>query len=118
MPYDEDPLLRSARREATIALSVFVIALVYTIAYGTLFGYHHDGRSLRLVLGIPSWVFWGVFVPWGVCTVFSCWFSLYTMQDHVLEEPSLPPDAEGLTGEQGGGAPTKITNARQRPDSP
>ena len=93
---EEDPLLRSARREGLIALGVFLVALTYTIGYCTLYGYGTDaGRSL--VLGVPSWVMWGIFLPWGLCTLFNCGFSAFVMKDHDLEEPAVPPDAEGVT---------------------
>ena len=98
-PLNEDPLLRSSRREAVIALSVFLAALTYTIVYCTYFGYHRAEGELELVWGIPSWVMWGVFLPWGLCTLFNCWFSAVVMQDHKLEEAEVPPDAEGMTGE-------------------
>jgi hypothetical protein len=94
---NEDPLLRTSRREGMISLGVFVIALAYTIGYCTLYGYGAEAERLSLVLGVPSWVMWGIFLPWGLCTVFHCWFSVFVMQDHFLEDPAEPPDAEGVT---------------------
>jgi hypothetical protein len=94
---EEDPLLTTSRRECAISLIVFVVALTYTIGYCTLFGYRAEGDELSLVLGVPSWVMWGVFLPWGICTVFHCWFSTFVMLDHELEEAVAPPDAEGVT---------------------
>jgi hypothetical protein len=96
---DDDPLLKSARREAGVTLCIFLAALAYTIGYCTLKGYDAAPEGLELVLGVPSWVMWGVFAPWGVCTLFHCWFSMAFMQDHKLEDPAAPPDAEGATQE-------------------
>lgn len=98
-PSDEDPLLRCARREGAISLGVFVVACAYTIGYCTLYGYGPEDGELRLVLGVPSWVMWGIFLPWGLCTLFHCWFSTFVMQDHELEEAAAPPDAEGAMDE-------------------
>lgn len=95
----DDPLLRSSRREALVTIIVFVIAISYTVGYCTLHGYKTSEEELQLVWGIPDWIMWGVLLPWGVCTLFHCWFSTFIMQDHPLEEASLPPDAEGMTGE-------------------
>ncbi len=94
---EEDPLLQTSRREAAISIGVFVLALAYTIGYCTAFGYDIPTEELELVWGVPSWVMWGIFVPWGLCTLFHLWFSVAVMKDHVLEEPALPPDAEGMT---------------------
>ena len=96
---EDDPLLRTARREALISIGVFFLALAYTVGYSIVHGYSPNEERLRLVLGVPSWVMWGVFLPWGLCTLFHCWFSVAIMQDHDLEEPALPPDAEGVTEE-------------------
>lgn len=93
---DEDPLLRTSRREGVISLAVFVVACAYTIGYCTLYGYGTEEQGLSLVLGVPSWVMWGIFLPWGLCTVFHCWFSVFVMEDHELEEAAEPPDAEGM----------------------
>ncbi len=94
---EEDPLLKSARHECVISLVVFLIALTYTIGYCTLYGYGTKAEDLTLVLGVPSWVMWGIFLPWGLCTLFHCWFAVCVMQDHELEEAAVPPDAEGVT---------------------
>ena len=36
------------------------------------------------VVGLPSWVFWGVAVPWLAATTFSIVFALFFIQDHEL----------------------------------
>lgn len=91
----EDPLIRAARREALIALSVWLIAMVYSVGYCWLYGYHRSIDSLTYVLGFPDWIFWGVVVPWGACTVFSAWFCMFYMEDADLgAEPESSP-AEG-----------------------
>jgi hypothetical protein len=80
-----NPLVRSARREALLVAVIFVAALAYTVTYCVSFGYERNVDSLKFVLGFPDWVFWGILVPWGVCTVFACYFSYVFMQDHDLE---------------------------------
>ncbi len=79
-----DPVLYSARREAVIVMSVFLTALCYTVGYCALFGYGEiDPES---VLGIPSWVMWGIVAPWMACLAFSAWFSLAFMKDASLAD--------------------------------
>lgn len=96
----EDPLLRSARREAVISLIAFAVAVTYTIGYCWRFGYQSPDAELQLVLGVPSWVMWGIFAPWAACTLFGIVFSFAVMTDHELEEPAAPPDAKGVTQEE------------------
>lgn len=80
----EDPVLKSARREAVAALLLFLGALAYTVGYCALRGYHRPPESLTFVLGIPDWVFWGVFVPWGACFLVAFPFAVCFMKDADL----------------------------------
>ena len=71
MPDDEtDPVLKNSRREAIIIGLAWLAATVYCCGYCYLFGYIRAGRPLgvedvRPILGMPSWVFWGIMVPWA-----------------------------------------------------
>ncbi len=84
----EDRVYLSARREALVVLVVFVIAMVWSVGYSYAFGYDGDIRKLTFVFGFPSWVFWGVVVPWAVCIGRSVFFGAYFVRDEDLgEEP-------------------------------
>ena len=80
----EDPVLRSARREALVVFATWLCALVYTVTYCARHGYNRSADDLQFVLGFPDWVFWGIVVPWGVCFVVSWWFSYVFMTDEDL----------------------------------
>ena len=82
---DEDPVLVNARREALVAFGLWVTALVWTIGYCGLFAYGDSG-AVRLVFGIPSWVMWGVFAPWTLCTIFSSLLATFFIRDADLGE--------------------------------
>ena len=90
----EDPLVRSARREAVVTITIFTCALVYTVGYSTAHGFNRPLESLTFVLGFPDWVFWGILVPWGVCTLLACGLSFVFIQDEELEPAEPPPDSE------------------------
>lgn len=96
---DEDPVVRSARREAAVTLTLFAVALAYSVGYCVRYGYGRPVESLSFVLGFPAWVFWGLLVPWGVCTLLGCWLSFVFIQDAPLEEAAAPPDASAEAGE-------------------
>ena len=93
---NEDPVLKSSRREAVFVLTVFLAALVYTTGYCGLYAYGRSPDSLKFVFGFPDWVFWGVVVPWGACVLVSCGFAAFFMVDEDLGE-----EVEVLPGEHG-----------------
>lgn len=102
-PYDspaaEDPVLVDARREALVAFSLWLAAGLWTIGYCGLFGYG-DQPEVKLVLGIPSWVMWGVFVPWGLCTVVSALLATAFIHDADLGEDPEERVAEDTRSER------------------
>jgi hypothetical protein len=80
----EQKLLRHARREGLLIMGVWAVALTWTVAYSYMLGYGRDPESVRLILGIPDWVFWSVVAPWGVCLLFTIWFCFGIMADDDL----------------------------------
>jgi hypothetical protein len=94
MPRDErgihddqlDPVYRNSLRECRLILFVLGACLLWTVGYSWYHGYRSPSEPLKLTLGIPSWVFWGVLVPWGVATALSVAFGLFWMVDEPLGE--------------------------------
>lgn len=117
-PTSEDPLLRSARREAIVSLTLAALALAYTVGYAALFGYRRSEESLSFVMGIPDWVFWGIVIPWLACLAASWWFSFWFVEDDILEHAEAAP-LEGpslFDGETN--SPPAPGGARDRRESP
>jgi hypothetical protein len=88
-------VLRSARREALFVAVVWILACVHTVGYSALFGYGQQGPP-ALILGIPAWVVWGVFAPWAVVTLITCWYAFFGMRDEDLGDDE--PAFEGAEG--------------------
>lgn len=88
----EDPVVRGARREAAAVALVATAATAYSVGYCALVGYGRAGEPIRFVLGFPSWVFWGIVAPWGVCLLIAGWFSWTFMSDEDLGEGREGPD--------------------------
>lgn len=82
----ELPLLKSARREALIAFAIWLATTIYTVGYCCWYGYGREPESLTFVLGFPDWVFWGIVVPWGLCTILASLFAFFVMTDEDLPE--------------------------------
>ncbi|MBW3596627.1 MAG: YhdT family protein [Planctomycetes bacterium] len=84
-PYD--PLYLHARREAVFILSVFAICLAWSVGVCYADGYLAPGESVAevpTVLGMPRWVFWGIFVPWIFADVMTVVFCFFFMTDDDL----------------------------------
>jgi len=90
----EDPLLRSSRREMRVALIFWSVCAAWTLGYAKLNAYKlpPEGEEIALVLGVPAWAFWGVILPWALATLFTIWFALFSMTDHELIEPEPEPE--------------------------
>jgi hypothetical protein len=94
-----DPLVISARREALIVVVVWFLAMIYSVSTCYWLGYNRSISELKLVFGMPEWVFWGILVPWSVCTVFSWIFGRLFIQDgHLGEDLEGSDDELGLGG--------------------
>jgi len=85
MPSPPDPILTHSCREALVALSIWLAALIYTVGYSVLFGYGGAERELHFVFGLPSWVVWGIVLPWTLCVAAAGWFAFGFMTDDTLE---------------------------------
>ena len=95
----EDPVLTSSRREALLVFLIWLLAASYSISVCYVWGYGRDAATLTYVLGFPDWVFWGVIVPWTVCTAICFLMAYYVIADDDLGEEQ----AETQLGSAGGG---------------
>jgi hypothetical protein len=80
----EDTLVRHARREAAVALLMWLVAMIYSVGVCYTYGYGREPDSLTFVLWFPDWVFWGIVVPWAICTLASVGFAFAFMGDEGL----------------------------------
>ena len=98
-----DPLVLHARRETLVILAAFVVCMVWSIGCCYSFGYlGQGGGPMAKVLGMPSWVFWGVVVPWLAADLFAVWFCFFFMVDDPLGEvEDESPRDDGRAGSEG-----------------
>lgn len=66
---------RYARREAVVAVLIWIAALLTTVGISYALGYGE--RAPESLFGIPRWVVLGIFMPWIVFFLIHVWFSLY-----------------------------------------
>ncbi len=98
MPRQQDPVVSSSFREAIVVISVWFIAMIWTISVCYSMGYNRPVEDLKFVYGFPDWVFWGIVVPWCTCTVVSCLFSALLFREGALGEDVENTDDLGLGG--------------------
>ena len=90
-----DTVVIHTRREAIWILVAFAVCLIWSVSWCYLTGYRTpDDGPLVTVLGMPSWVFWGVLVPWLAANVFTVWFCVFFMADDPLGESEEEADAD------------------------
>ena len=98
MTRQQDPVVSSSLREAIVVISIWLIAMIWTISVCYSMGYNRPVEDLKLVYGFPDWIFWGIVVPWCTCTVVSCLFSALLFRDGALGEDVENTDDLGLGG--------------------
>ena len=88
-----DPIFASSLRELKWILVAWLAYFMWVMGYCGLFGYEVDPADLKIVMGMPSWVFWGIVMPWIAATGFTAWFSMIKMEDHPLPDSDVRPDS-------------------------
>ncbi len=81
----EETHYRQSRRELVTILVVWLVFCVWVVGYCSAFGYRRGPWQLETVLGMPSWVVWGIAVPWVVATLYTVVFGLRVMKDQPLD---------------------------------
>ncbi len=76
---DLDPAFLRARKEAVTILLSWAVCLLWTVGVSWTLGY--GSGSMHIALGMPTWVTFGVVVPWVAATVFSVWYGLRCIRD-------------------------------------
>ena len=66
-----------ARREGIVAFLLWAAACIWTITVCWQLGY--SGRPIETVGGIPTWILYGVFVPWVSMFVLHSLFSWFLL---------------------------------------
>ncbi|MEM9015603.1 MAG: DUF997 family protein [Verrucomicrobiota bacterium] len=88
MPRSPEPLsesFRQSRREFVVMVVIWSCFAAWCTVYnGIVAMREEDGAELRLILGIPEWVVWGVFIPWLLAVAVTVWFAMCFMKDTDL----------------------------------
>lgn len=84
-----DPVFLHARREAWVIVALFSVFCAWSVFvcynYGFI-GATEEQASPSIIFGMPSWIFWGLFVPWIAVDVVAVWFCFFFMTADDLGE--------------------------------
>lgn len=86
-PEKLDPVFVHSRREAMLILIVWAVCFAWTVPYCYFTGFQTTAAEdwqLSLTWGMPSWVVWGVAVPWLIAGVVSIAICLFVIEDDDL----------------------------------
>lgn len=126
-----DPEYVQSLRELAVILLLFAACFAWTICVSAFAGYGsaHSNSSqpsgvasesldfgdlpeslpaTSIILGMPSWVFWGIFMPWLIIDIVVVWFCFRFMQSSSFSygvepspmTPGEPAASAGVGNEQ------------------
>ena len=83
-----DTVFLNSRREAVVIFSIWLAGLLWAVPFCYLTGYinNYDPQTFTTTLGIPTWLFWGIAVPWLVADIITTWFCFWYLKDDDLGE--------------------------------
>ncbi len=87
LPMTGDPEsrhLRQCLREARVVVILYLSGLAWTLVVVIGWGYvpvEERPAVPELILGMPAWVVWGLFVPWFLQIAAAWWFALRVLAD-------------------------------------
>ncbi|HRE99718.1 MAG TPA: hypothetical protein PLI18_04310 [Pirellulaceae bacterium] len=88
-----DPVYRHARRETTVIVLICLLMMVWALGSARLFGFGTldvETAERQAILGVPTWVFWSLLVPWVLGTAITGWFCFFYLADDPLGRERPP----------------------------
>ncbi len=104
-----DLVYRHARRETTVIVLICLLMMAWALGSARLFGFGAidvQAAEGQAILGVPTWVFWSLLVPWVVGTAITGWFCFFYLADDPLgrERPAAGLTADDQTESAAKGA--------------
>jgi len=80
----DDPVYRHSLREAFVILALWALSFAWVVGYSYVAGYPKPGEQVEIYGGLPTWVLWGVAVPWVVSGMIAIILCLGFIRDDDL----------------------------------
>ena len=78
--------LKQTLKEVKYLLLAWLFFASWVLIYCGFEAYGQDHEDVKITFGMPSWVFWGIAVPWICSIIYTIYFSLFVMKDNEHEE--------------------------------
>jgi len=84
--YELDPVFLNSRREATAIFQLWFFCLLWAVPVSYTLGYTQEvvPDQVPTIMGMPSWVFWGLLLPWLTADAVTIWFCFRFIQNDDL----------------------------------
>ncbi len=81
--FEYDPAYINSLRELYVMGRLWVASLVWSMGYCAIFAYRSPDANepVTIIWGVPSWVMWGIALPWIVSSVATIWFALFYIRE-------------------------------------
>jgi len=76
---------QQSKRELWVILGAWLAFCIWVVGYCALNAYDLDPEQISITFGMPSWVFWGIALPWGCAAAFTVFFGMRIAKDQPLE---------------------------------
>ena len=83
---NNDSDLKQTLKEVKYLLLAWLFFASWVLIYCGFEAYGQDHEDVKITFGMPSWVFWGIDVPWICSIIYTIYFSLFVMKDNEHEE--------------------------------
>lgn len=72
---------KQSKRELVFFLAGWIFFAAWVLIYAYFNAYKDQEKEPSITLGMPSWVFWGIAIPWICATAFTIYISLFVIKD-------------------------------------
>ena len=96
-----DPTYMHSLRETYVIIALFAFFCVWSIYVCYNYGYLSPSETratVSTVLGMPSWAFWGICLPWIAVDIVAVWFCFFFMEPDDLgeDQPGVYDEGSGM----------------------
>lgn len=104
-PFELDPVFLHSRREAVAIFLLWFFCLLWAVPVSYSMGFNQNvvPGEVPTTLGMPSWVFWGLLLPWLVAdavTIYLCFGFIKNDDLGKAPEESDEGEASSPSGEE------------------
>lgn len=101
--FELDPVFLNSRREAIAIFILWFCCLLWAVPVSYAMGYGQEVApgEVPTTLGMPSWVFWGLLLPWLVADAVTIWLCFgFIKNDDLGQAPEETKETETPSGEE------------------